>query len=273
MSELNPIDDIVVVKVGTGVLADTFPDGSQKLNSETFQSIGRSIIDLEENGTNVVLVTSAAIIAGMEVVGETERPDRETEIPELQRLSSIGWRSLLTEWHFALPGMVTSSLQLTKQELNLEAPERSEALRTIHTLLSHNEIPIANENDAITHDEIAFGDNDTLAAILAARIGQSALFGQNIRLVLLSDVEGVYMDKNDPGTLIRRIDNVADYRHIAGDSSSDKGTGGMRTKFDAADIVTEAGLSMRIALGRTDNAIQLALADEIGTLFLPKLVK
>ncbi|MGH7239594.1 MAG: hypothetical protein ACREHG_05960, partial [Candidatus Saccharimonadales bacterium] len=132
MNEVIPIDNAVVVKVGTGVLADTYPDGRQRLNPEAFACIGKSILDLEEEGTRVLLVTSAAITAGMAEAGLAKRPD-SGQISELQRLSSIGWRPLLNAWAEALPGRVTGSLLLTKHELDLESSERSEALSTAHT--------------------------------------------------------------------------------------------------------------------------------------------
>jgi len=273
MSELNSIDNIAVVKVGTSVLADTYPDGRQELLPESFRRIGKSILSLEACGVHVVLVTSAAITAGMAEVGLTKRPDKATEIPELQRLSSIGWRALLNEWDAALPGRTTGSLQLTRNELDLVSP-REEALQTIYTLLSHGETPIINENDAITNDEIAFGDNDRLAATVANRMGHSALFGTNIRVVLLSDVHGVYVDREDPSTRIHTIAHIPNYEHLAGGIGSANATGGMASKFEAARIATKAGLTMYIAHGRTDGILQDVLSGNdrtSGTEFLPEV--
>ncbi|MEI9913610.1 MAG: hypothetical protein WDN66_01175 [Candidatus Saccharibacteria bacterium] len=84
MSELNPIDDIAIVKVGTSVLADTYPDGRQELNLESFRRIGRDVLSLEAAGVHVVLVTSAAITAGMAEAGLKQRPDKDTSVPELK---------------------------------------------------------------------------------------------------------------------------------------------------------------------------------------------
>lgn len=269
MNEVLPIDNIVVVKIGTSVLADTYPDGRQELNLESFRRIGKDILSLETSGMHVVIVTSAAITAGMAEGGLTKRPDKATAVPELQRLSSIGWRPLLNAWDDALPGRATGSLQLTRHELDSVSSERSEALQTTYSLLNHGQTPIVNENDAITHSEIAFGDNDTLAATYATHMARSALFGNNIRVVLLSDVHGVYKDKDDPTSVIRTIVDIDDYEHLAGNAGSDNGTGGMKTKFAAARIVTRAGLAMYITHGRTDNAIRLALDGEIGTVVFP----
>ena len=261
------IENIVVVKVGTSVLADTYPDGRQELNLEAFARIGRDIAALKQQGSAVILITSAAITAGMAVEGLAERPDKTIQVPALQRLASVGWRPLLNAWGDALPNHIIGSLLLTRHEIDSATPERTEALQTTYSLLTNHYIPIINENDAITHSEIAFGDNDTLAAVYAAQLRQSPLFGDPVKLVILSDVHGVYAQKDDATTLIRQIDDIDTYINVAGDSSSANGTGGMYTKFIAAKIATEAGVITRIANGRVENAIHKALADEIGTVF------
>ncbi len=133
-------------------------------------------------------------------------------------------------------------------------------------------MPIANENDAITHAEIAFGDNDTLAATYAAQIGASALFGKHIYLILLSDVYGVYRDKGDESTVIQTIDDIDEYQHLAGGSDSDNARGGMVTKFAAARIATKAGIPMRIVHGRARYPIQQALYSGSGTEFVPAVL-
>jgi len=161
-------------------------------------------------------------------------------------------------------------LLVTRRELDLEAPEHDEVLRTTHSLLSHGNIPILNENDGVTHAELshqAFGQNDEIAAIFAAQIAQSSLFGGNVKLLLLSDIDGVYRNQDDPSTLIKKISNVDEYNDIAGDSNSANAKGGMKTKFLAAKIAKKAGVEMWIANGRTENAIQRAIDLEIGTYF------
>jgi len=98
-------------------------------------------------------------------------------------------------------------------------------------------------------------------------VAQSLLFGKQVQLVLLSDVDGVYEDKNDTSSLIREITDIDAYEHFAGSSASGLGVGGMKTKFAAARIALEAGVEMWIANGRADNAIERALDGEIGTHF------
>lgn len=290
---METIRDVLVVKVGTSTLTETQTDGSERLDSESFQRIGKQIVELQDSGTHVVLVSSAAITAGMAATGLTARPDKATGMHELQRLASIGWRGVMNEWSGALAGnagsaenstnsassvsLVSSAttsesgrtigeLLLTNHELKLES-EREEALRVAHTLLSHGDIPIVNENDAITHKEISFGDNDTLAAQFAACIGRSALFDCRVRLVVLSDVHGVYADKGDESTVIGQIDDIQSLEHLAGGARSKNSVGGMATKFAAAKIATANGVEMWIAHGRSDNAIQRALDGDIGTRF------
>jgi glutamate 5-kinase len=205
--------------------------------------------------------------------GLTERPDKTTSLPELQWLSCVGWPLILKEWAAALDGRTTGGILLTKSNLDL-ASSREEALRTVYTGLVREGRPIINENDAITHNEITFGDNDILAAILAARmVGHSALFGANIRVVILSDVNGVRKNRDDPSTRIHVINHIRNYEHLAGGVGSANATGGMASKFKAAEIVTEAGMHMYVAHGRTDGVLEDVLSGEsrtTGTEFLPK---
>lgn len=263
------IDNILVIKAGTSTLVETNETGAEYLDTATFQRLGGQIMTLQETGTNVVIVSSAAITAGMVEVGLTERPDKKTEMPKLQRLASIGWKHVVNEWDDALPGKTLGGLLLTEPELGFET-ERDEALGVVYELLANDDVPLANENDAITHKEIEFGDNDTLAAILAARIKQSALFGDNVRLVVLSDVNGVRRDVDDPKSVIHQISDVDAYFAFAKNSNGKLGTGGMITKFNAASIATQNGIDMWIADGKADNAIHRAMSGEIGTRFLAR---
>lgn len=257
------IDNVLVIKVGTNTLIKTQSDGSECLDLGAFARIGRQIIELKEQGHHVVLVSSAAITAGMVVTGVAKRPE---EITKLQRLASIGWRHVLNAWGEAFEDITIGELLLTKQELELPT-ERDEVLRVTRELMSHGDIAVINENDAITHAEITFGDNDTLAATFAAKIRLSELFGNNIKLVILSDVEGVYRDTTDSRTLIRDIDDITTYEHLALGAAKKHGTGGMISKFAAARIATSNGVEMYIANGKVDSAIKRTLCGVIGTRF------
>lgn len=257
-------ENIVIVKVGTSTLT-TIEKWAPALDKESFSNVGRQLLELDKQGHRPLIVSSAAITAGMVATSRLRRPS-PSRMPELQRLASIGWRHILNEWDAALPGKNIGGLLLTKNELDMPH-ERDEVLHVTERLFANNEIPIVNENDAITHDEIAYGDNDTLAATFAAKIAQSDLFAQEVKLVLLSDVDGVYEDFKDSSSVIPRIDDIDKYIHVAGDSHSNNGSGGMRTKFDAAKIATEAGVEMWIANGRAENAIARTIRGEIGTQF------
>jgi glutamate 5-kinase len=260
------IDNILVIKVGTSTLTKMHANGRVALDFESFKRIGQQIMAIRQKGYRVVVVSSAAITAGMVDVGLTVRPDAKDDMPNLQRLASVGWRHILNAWSDAMDDVSIGELLLTKRELESHK-EEAEALRVSYELISHGNIPIVNENDAITHEEIAFGDNDTLAAIFTSKIKESKLFGDNVSLIILSDINGVYADIHDKHSIIKQINDLATYENIAQNSSGGLGTGGMITKFAAAKIVHQCGVDMYIANGRTENVIQRALNKEIGTHF------
>ncbi len=137
-------------------------------------------------------------------------------------------------------------------------------MKVTHRLLSHGDLPVVNENDAISHEEIAHGDNDQLAARLASKIAASDLFKARVRLVVLSNIDGVY---DGAGAVCPEIVDIDKYLHLAEGAISTQGTGGMGTKLEAAQIARTDGVEMWIANGRSENAIQRTLAGEIGTHF------
>lgn len=262
----NIIDNVLVIKVGTSTLTKTSLSGQTELDYDSFRRLGEQIIQLRDKGHHVVIISSAAITAGMVEVGLTVRPDAKNDMPNLQRLASIGWRHILNAWSDALGGVTIGELLLTRQELESDR-EEAEALRVSYELMSHGNIPIINENDAIAHEEIAYGDNDTLAAIFTSKMKLSGLYGDNVSLVILSDINGVYEDINDERSIIKEIDTIDAYINSARDSSTGLGTGGMITKFAAAKIIHDCGADMYIANGRTKNTIERAIRKEIGTHF------
>ncbi len=266
---MTTINNIIVVKVGTSSMFRR-KNGHELLDHQSMKRIGDQIIELRKSGYHIVLVSSGAVTAGMEATGLAKRPSGKESMPEKQRLATIGWKHVLNAW-FKATGVENGGLLVTRRELNLDTPEHDEVLKTTYTLLSHGEIPILNENDGITHGELtnqSFGQNDELAAIYASQIAKSKYF-TNIRLILLSDVDGVYRDVNNPDSIIRTIDlnNFSSLKRSAQESNSIHGTGGMKTKFYAARIAGEAGIEMWIANSHTNNSIQLALDGKIGTHF------
>jgi glutamate 5-kinase len=265
---INQLDDVIVVKIGTTTMFK-HEDGREVLDHDSFSCISQQILNLMSKGHHVSIVSSGAVTAGMEKTHTSERPTDEEAMPEIQRLATIGWHEVLSTWEKAL-GVSVGGLLVTKRELNLDTPEHDEALRTTYTLLNHGNVPILNENDGITHAELShqsFGQNDTLAAIYAAQIAGSDLFGRSVRLVLLSDVDGVYEDINDSSSVISEISELGKYEHLAGGSGSDHGKGGMKTKFEAAKIALDSGVEVWVANGRADNVIHRTLDGQIGTHF------
>lgn len=260
MSELKG-DHTDVLKPGNGALTFRDDEGRTWFDETAFHHIGNEV-----SGTdNTVLISSVAITAGMMMTGTNVRPDAETEMPELQRLASIGWREVHNMWASHITGRETAGLLLTGQDLD-KTLTRREALAVIHTLLMHRDVPIGNENDATTHSEISFGSNDILSAELAALMQRSGLFG-DVRLFLLTDVDGVYEDVNEPATQIPVIRDVDEYRHLAVDTNDPElKIGGMASKFEAADIAKAAGVDMWIYDPR-DGHRSRAVAGEIGTYF------
>lgn len=260
------LNEIIVVKVGTSTLTRREENGREALDVASFRRIGKQVSALHRVGSRVVVVSSAAITAGLVVTGRTERPSRTDAMPELQRLASIGWRHVVNAWHDALPGHTVAELLLTRAELDMTGPRR-EALQVLHTLLEHGDIPVINENDAVAHEQIAYGDNDTLAATVAAHLAQQYTPATTVRLILLSDVEGVYADKHSPSTRIPLIRDLTHYGHLAEDSTSRYGTGGMATKFAAARIAAQANVETWVAHGRMPDAIAASLEGRTGTHF------
>lgn len=261
--------DIYVVKVGTSTLTSSSQTGVEKLNPRAFNTIGDQIRQINNQLDRAVVVSSAAITAGMEQAKLATRPSSQTELPSLQALAAIGWHKVVEEWDRAIKGHGVGSLLVTAN--TFKNPDEIDALMSTITQLHQMQcVPIVNENDAITTAEIVVGDNDTLAARLAVAISKSAFEGQ-VKLVLLTDVDGVYEDPSDPKSLIKTVSNVEDYVSCAQDTTSQNGTGGMATKFEAARIATEAGVPLWIANGSLNNAISAAIEGQTGTYFPPKV--
>lgn len=259
--------NVVILKVGTSTLV-TCEDGEERLDTDSFRRIGNQVRHLTKMGVHVMIVTSAAITAGMVKTATPSRPDKATHMKELQRLASIGNPLILNAWADAIDPLVPGQLLLTRSELkdDAQAQERKETLSTIQTLWSHKEVPIVNENDAITHEEITFGDNDMLAALLAARVNSIPEFGGRTRLIILSDINGVYADIADKSSLISRYDFCAETSVQIG-SAGRNGTGGIRSKLAAARFGVERNVRVVLTNGRADDAAISPVRSGLGTQF------
>jgi glutamate 5-kinase len=254
-----------IIKVGGAVLGiENDAEQLVGVNEETFDSIGREVSEDEVN--SIAVVTSFAIGQGMLKAGLAARPD-DSQVPELQRFATIGQPLVQQRWAEAI-SKTTGEVLLTNQEINNEqenAKRLAEILRTFEVLFRYGDVPVVNENDAITHEEITFGSNDLLASELAQRMQHSGLFGQ-VRLFLLTDVNGVYADKNDANTRIPVIENAAKYTHAAEGSDSRLSIGGMKSKLEAAIRARYTGIPTYI-YNPADGSRERAVEGEIGTFF------
>jgi glutamate 5-kinase len=210
-------------------------------------------------GTQVVLVSSGAIAAGL---APLTLPTRPRDLATQQAAASVGQMLLVERYAsaFARSGLVVGQVLLTADDMTRRAHYRN-ANRTLERLLSLGVVPVVNENDAVATEEIRFGDNDRLAALVAHLVAADAL-------VLLSDVDGLYDgDPRRPGaTLVREVRGEADLSGVrAGRARSGLGTGGMASKLDAARIAAEAGVPVLLAAAEQ---VAAALAgDDVGTAF------
>ena len=249
----------VVIKVGTSTL--TYKTGL--LNIGRMEILARVMSDLKHRGIELVLVTSAAISAGMGKIGLTSRP-RDTK--DKQAVASIGQCELMYLYDklFSEYGQVVSQLLLTK-DIMQDAKMKNNVLNTFETLLAYNTIPIVNENDAVSDYEILYGDNDTLSAVVSELIGADLL-------IILSDIDGLYSanpSENPDAKLIPLVTEITkEIEMVAGGAGTSRGTGGMATKITAAKIATSAGVDMVIANGENPRVLyDIIEGTPVGTLF------
>lgn len=254
--------ELLVIKVGTNVLADTTGE-FVKLDDRSFERIGSQVRALSDSGAGVILVSSGAITAG--VIGEGKKRESVESATELQRYAARGWDTVVQKWKSVISATRVSSTLLTKRELHTD-DMWAKALGVINCCLAHGDIFVVNENDTISDDEIKFGDNDTLAAELAAVCAQAGMF-TSVKLVLLTNRDGLNKVADDDATLIRTVADIELVEKYAGDVTSNHGRGGMKTKVQAAKTARRAGVETFIANGRAEEAISRALEREIGTYF------
>jgi glutamate 5-kinase len=259
-------DDVVmnaqtwVVKVGTSVLAS--PDGT--LDQDRVAHLAEQISVIADTGRRVALVSSGAVGAGIGRLGLKGRPDN---LPQIQAAAAVGQSFLIRAYDegFRPHGRHAAQILLTHEDFDSRLRYLN-VRNTLTALFEWNAVPVINENDTISVDEIKFGDNDRLAAMVANLL-QAPL------LVILSVVDGLL--RTDPvtgqwGESIPLVPNLDDATlGLASDSKSALGTGGMRSKLSAVGLVTRAGGSVIIASGKKEAPLTRILAGEqVGTLFL-----
>ena len=251
----------IVIKVGTSTLAH--PTG--RLNIQRIELLCKVMSDLKNAGHQIILVSSGAIAMGF---GKLNLPERPKDVPTKQASAAVGQCELMYTYDklFTEYNHTVAQLLITRPDIAEGGRRRENFHVTLERLLELGALPIINENDTISTEEISIGDNDTLSAMVAASIRADLL-------ILLSDIDGLYDSdphENPNARLIPVVERLDDHiRVLAGGSGSSLGTGGMVTKLQAAQIATEAGCEMVIANGHHPAALyDIAAGQPAGTRFL-----
>jgi glutamate 5-kinase len=269
----------VVVKIGTNILTK-----DSGLDTGYVRRVARQISELLKTGRQVVIVSSGAIgmgrgqVSGDEGIGTSGiREDRFwsaeviKNIKMRQAYAAIGQPLLMAEWRksFLRYGVTVAQVLLTAEVLNNRKTYLN-LRNSIETLLKLGVVPVLNENDSVSTDEIgsAFGDNDKLSALVASKIDADVL-------IMLSDIDALYDKDPRRAAEAKKIPAVyeitEDIVRSAGGRGSGLGTGGMKTKIEAAKIAADAGCRMVLANGRLKNVVGRIMAgEEIGTVFMPR---
>jgi len=247
----------VVVKIGSSVIA---PFG--RLDSSLIDSIVEDIIKAEKTGVKVVLVSSGAIASGLNVLGYKRRP---TDTHSLMAISSVGQIALMDIFNakFKKSGRMCAQILLTWDDFD-DRQRFMNIRKTIDKLMSMNIVPVINENDVISFQEIRFGDNDCLSALVADLVNADLL-------IMLSDVKGLLKE----GELVNEVKEIdSSIASLARREDKVYTSGGMLTKLKAAKVATASGIKTVIAYGREKGVILNILnGKNIGTLFLPSQSK
>lgn len=252
---------IMIVKIGSSTLVTN----EGRLDVAYLDGLADQIDRIRKMGWSPIIVTSGAVACGLEALSIHERP---SDTPSLQAAASVGSTILFSAYAqaFASFDMLTSVVLLTRQ-ITADREQYLHVRDTLERLLDLEVVPIINENDTVSVDQLCFGDNDTLAALVASLV--------KARLcVIFSDIEGLFTANpfEDPeATLIEDVTSITpEIIALAGGSSSTVGSGGMITKIRAARVLMAAGIDMVICQGRNaDSLVRLAQGERIGTRFSP----
>ncbi|MED5578416.1 MAG: glutamate 5-kinase [Nitrospinota bacterium] len=253
----------LVIKVGSSVLTETDEVG---LNMQILASIASQISNLLDSGREIVLVSSGAIAAGLKHLNIKKYPKN---MPERQAAAAVGQPILMDAYSkvFNKLGLNIAQILLTHSDLD-ERERFLNACNTIDNLLHKGVVPIVNENDTVSTEEIKFGDNDSLA-VQVAQMTRSGL------VVILSDVEGMYNANpniNENAKLLSRVDNLSDELiNAAGKSNNKFSHGGMVAKIKAIQVLSQVGISTLMLKGRNENVVLRSLeGEDLGSFFVPK---
>ena len=251
----------VVVKIGSSSLNHK---KTGQLDFIKLERLVRELCDLRNQNIEVCLVSSSAIAVGRKMLGITKRPKN---ISTKQACAAVGQASLMMTYQklFGEYHQTCGQVLMTKKTM-LDNVARKNAQNTFEELFRLGVIPVVNENDTVNTYEIQFGDNDSLAAIVASLVGADLL-------ILLSDIDGLFTDdprKNPEAKLVETVTELDEnLLHMAKESTgSDVGTGGMTTKLNAAKIATYSGADMIIANGKDVGILHKIFEDDfVGTVF------
>lgn len=250
----------IVVKVGSSTLTGTVGG----IDHAYVDALVAQLCELKDAGWQPVLVSSGAIAAGIERLGLASRPE---DMPSLQAAASVGQVALVETYAalFALRGVSVGQVLLTRHDTG-HRESFLHARDTFEKLLAFGVVPVVNENDTVAVDEIRFGDNDSLAALVATMVHAELV-------VLLSDIAGLYDADprlSEEARLLEHVEELTDDMvAAAGVSGSDVGSGGMATKIEAANMLMKAGIPMVICDGRRERVVVDAAAGlPVGTAFV-----
>jgi glutamate 5-kinase len=250
----------VVIKIGSGVISNT-----AGLEKSQIEAIAKDVCGLLDRDLEVIIVSSGAVAAGKGQLGIVGRPQT---IPQKQAAAAIGQTRIIRDYKETFQGLNYNVAQvlLTRDDLS-NRRRYLNARNTVMTLLEYGVTPIVNENDTVVVEEIRFGDNDNLSALVTTLVEADLL-------IILSDVDGFYdRDPTDDPTaqLIPIIERVTpDIEALGGNSNGDLGTGGMSTKLKAAKRAALSGVGTLIVNGRTPDILNRIFAgEEVGSYFLP----
>jgi glutamate 5-kinase len=251
----------VVVKIGTTAL--TTPSGV--FDASRLATLADAIEARMKAGSDVVIVSSGAIAAGIEPLRLTKRP---TDLATKQAAASVGQVALINSWStaFARYQRAVGQVLLTAHDISMRV-QHTNAQRTLDRLRALHAVAIVNENDTVATNEIRFGDNDRLSALVAHLIGADAL-------ILLSDIDGLYdgdprkAPKDNPARFIAEVDGPDDLDGVIAGRGSHLGTGGMASKLSAALLASDAGVP--VLLAQASDAATALVDASVGTVFAPR---
>lgn len=252
----------IVVKVGTSTI--TYSNG--KRNFSQIDRIARELSDLQNQGKEMILVSSGAVAVGVDHLGLPAKPDT---IPGKQAAAAVGQGILMHTYEklFADYGQIVAQVLITRTEA-IERHRYTNTRNTFMELLKQRVIPIVNENDVVALDELKIGDNDNMSALVAGIVDADLV-------IILSDIDGLYTanpQTHPEATLVHTVLEITPaVEASAGGVGSSRGTGGMATKIQAAKAATSSGIQLVIASGTEKNAIpRIIQGEEIGTLFVSR---